>query len=72
MPVNHTKPTKRYYSATDLRHLLGVSDYTLDKWLAAGVLPKPVRPGGERGKRMWPVEMVDKCLAEMSNQVASA
>jgi excisionase family DNA binding protein len=61
-----TNAAKRYYSATEVAQLLGISYYTLDNWIASGALPPPVRPGGPRGKRLWPIEQIEQHLAAMN------
>lgn len=66
MPTSpHAMYRPRYYSASDLKELLNVGPSAFEEWVAKGRLPAPVRPGGPRGKRLWPVEVIDKMLAEL-------
>jgi predicted site-specific integrase-resolvase len=58
--------TKLYYSATELCRLLDISVYCLDMWVRLGNFPPPVRPGGPRGKRLWPAEQINRYLNELN------
>ena len=75
LPPPHPAAARhRFYTASDLRRILNVSDSTIDAWVASGALPPPIRPSGPRGKRYWPVDLIDKYLAELNSgqSVASA
>jgi len=61
---------RRFYTATDLRNLLTISSATLETWIKKGKLPPPIRPGGERGKRLWTVEVVEQLLAELNTRAS--
>jgi hypothetical protein len=65
MPVSPHTAKRAYYSATELRDILNISPSTFEDWLAKGRLPPAVRPGGPRGKRYWPVDVIDRYLAEL-------
>jgi hypothetical protein len=68
-----THTAQRYYTTADLRAILDISITTIDAWVMSGRLPQPVRPGGPRGKRYWPVEQIESLLAELnSGKSASA
>lgn len=66
-----TRTAARYYTATELRDLLNISPSTLEKWIAKGHLPQPVRPGGPRGMRLWPVDVIERFVAELNGAGAS-
>lgn len=51
----------RYVTPQELAGALGVSLKTVDRWIAAGALPAPVRgtgPKGEPGWRRWPAPVL--------------
>jgi predicted site-specific integrase-resolvase len=58
---------KLYYSATDVMQLLNISITTLEKWVAKGLLPQPVRPSGPRGKKWFNAAEVDRCIERLNN-----
>lgn len=51
-------------TAGELAKLLGVSERTLRRWAADGLMPAPVRAGGSgHGQPIWDSEEVDAFLA---------
>jgi predicted DNA-binding transcriptional regulator AlpA len=49
-------PTERLIDARELRRRVPISDPTLWRWIAAGIIPPPRRIGG---KRYWPESVAD-------------
>lgn len=56
----------RYVTPPEFAAALGISVKTLDRWLAAALLPAPVRgegPKGRPGWRRWPAKELAAALA---------
>lgn len=54
--------TKRFYTATDIAERCGCTVTAVDNWIARGILPPPMRPGGPRGRRVWYATSIDAIL----------
>jgi DNA-binding transcriptional MerR regulator len=67
-PLHPNAQRHHYYTATDLCRMLNVSTTTIDAWVASGTLPPPIRPSGPRGKRYWPVEVIDRVIADLFSE----
>lgn len=65
----------RYITPKALADALGISLKTVDRWVASGALPPPVRgkgPKGVEGWRRWPASVLVPFLLERGHRVPSA
>jgi predicted DNA-binding transcriptional regulator AlpA len=72
-PPKQARPpsvSKRFYTETELTQILGISRWALSQWIDKGLFPRPVRPGGPRGKKFWPVELVESKIAELAGRAS--
>lgn len=70
-PKKQLQPTQGespWYRKADLMRLLQVCDRTIEKWVAMGRIPEPVRKG--RGWVRWPKERIDALIAEWQGGAA--
>jgi predicted DNA-binding transcriptional regulator AlpA len=59
-------PRRRLFSEEEVLRYLGVSRSTLDGWVKAGHFPRPIRIGGPRTKKFWPIETIDAAIAALA------
>jgi excisionase family DNA binding protein len=70
MPATANVVQSRFFSHNEVARLLGVDALTLTAWVRRKKFPAPVRPGGERGKRLYPRAAVEAFLAKLGKGVA--
>lgn len=51
---------EKMISSKDIMQKLGITRFTLYRWIKNGRFPKPIKPGG--GKQMWREETVSSWL----------
>jgi predicted DNA-binding transcriptional regulator AlpA len=57
-----------FYRKADLMALFGVTEKSIEKWVASGQLPEPIRQG--RGWVRWPKKVIDQLIQDWAGGVA--
>jgi predicted DNA-binding transcriptional regulator AlpA len=58
----------RFLTHAQVCQLVGITQSGLDDWVEIGKFPAPIRPGGVKGKRLYPVAAVEAFLAKLEKE----